>query len=440
MNKINKEKIDEIKSKNNIQDVISKYVKLTPKGSNLIGLCPFHNEKTPSFTVYPEKDSFYCFGCGIGGDIIEFIQRIEKIDYISAVKLLAERSGVKITEDAEDNYYIKMRNKILAINQEAAKFYQSYLKSTNGKWATDYLSDRGLSSETIENFQLGCAPKDWNALLNYLKTKGYNEYEIEKANLITKSLKNGKYYDRFRNRVIFPIKDIYGNIIAFSSRINPEENDGAKYMNTADTFVYKKRQNLFGIDIAKNHCAKCMILVEGNMDVISLHQAGFKNVVAPLGTALTEEQIKLLAKLTKEIVLLFDADVAGQKATEKVINLFKGSELSVCVVELPNTKDPDEFIKKNGAEAFKALLNSAVCDIEYKLLCAEKEIEINSDTSKLKYLTAAAEIIASSDDVLAREVYIDSLSRKYSTSKEALTKKVEEISNGKKEKIADAEQ
>lgn len=440
MNKINKEKIDEIKSKNNIQDVISKYVKLTPKGSNRIGLCPFHNEKTPSFTVCPKKDSFYCFGCGTGGDVIEFTRLVEKVDYISAVKLLAERSGVKITEKTEDNYYIKMRNKILAINQEAAKFYQSYLKSTNGKWATDYLSDRGLSSETIENFQLGCAPKDWNMLLNYLKNKGFNEYEIEKANLSVKSSKNGRYYDRFRSRVIFPIKDIYGNIIAFSSRINPEENDGAKYMNTADTFVYKKRQNLFGIDIAKNHCAKCMILVEGNMDVISLHQAGFKNVVAPLGTALTEGQIKLLAKLTKEIVLLFDADVAGQKATEKVINLFKGSGLSVCVVELPNTKDPDEFIKKNGAEAFKALLNSAVCDIEYKLLCAEKEIEINSDTSKLKYLTAAAEIIASSDDVLARELYIDSLSRKYSTSKEALTKKVEEISNGKKEKIADAEQ
>ena len=440
MNKISKEKIEEIKVKNNIHDVISKYVKLTSKGGNLIGLCPFHNEKTPSFTVYPEKDSFYCFGCGIGGDIIEFIQRIEKIDYISAVKLLAERSGVKITEDAEDNYYTKMRNKILAINQEAAKFYQSYLKSANGKWAVEYLSNRGLSSETIEKYQLGCAPKDWNMLLNYLKTKGYNEYEIEKANLITKSIKNRKYYDRFRNRIMFPIKDICGNIIAFSSRINPEENEGAKYMNTADTFAYKKRQNLFGIDIAKNHCAKCMILVEGNMDVISLHQAGFKNVVAPLGTALTEEQIKLLAKLTKEIVLLFDADVAGQKATEKVINLFKGSGLSVCVVELPNAKDPDEFIKKNGAEAFKALLNSAVCDIEYKLLSAEKEIEINSDTSKLKYLTAAAEIIASSDDVLAREVYIDSLSRKYSTSKEALTKKVEEISNGKKEKIADAEQ
>ena len=438
MNKINKEKIDEIKSKNNIQDVISKYVKLTSKGSNLIGLCPFHNEKTSSFTVYPEKDSFYCFGCGIGGDIIEFIQRIEKIDYLSAVKLLAERSGVKITEDAEDNYYIKMRNKILAINQEAAKFYQSYLKSTNGKWATDYLSDRGLSSETIENFQLGCAPKDWNALLNYLKTKGYNEYEIEKANLITKSLKNGKYYDRFRNRIMFPIKDIYGNIIAFSSRINPEENDGAKYMNTADTFVYKKRQNLFGIDVAKNYCDKCMLLVEGNMDVISLRQAGFKNVVAPLGTSLTEEQIKLLAKLTKEIVLLFDTDAAGQKATEKAINLFKGSGLSVCVVELPNTKDPDEFIKKNGAEAFKTLLDSATCDIEYKLLCAEKEIEINSDTSKLKYLTAAAEIVASSNDILTREIYIDSLSRKYSISKEALTKKVAEFRKTKAEETQDA--
>ena len=440
MNKISKEKLEEIKAKNDILDVVSEYIELTPKGNRLISLCPFHNDKTPSFTVYPEKGSFYCFGCGTGGDVIEFTRLVEKVDYISAVKLLAERSGVKITEDAEDNYYTKMRNKILAINQEAAKLYQSYLKSTNGKWAPEYLSDRGLSSETIEKYQLGCAPKDWNMLLNYLKNKGFNEYEIEKANLSVKSSKNGKYYDRFRSRVIFPIKDIYGNIIAFSSRINPEENNGAKYMNTADTFVYKKRQNLFGIDIAKNHCAKCMILVEGNMDVISLHQAGFKNVVAPLGTALTEEQIKLLAKLTKEIVLLFDADVAGQKATEKVINLFKGSGLSVCVVELPNTKDPDEFIKKNGAEAFKALLNSAVCDIEYKLLCAEKEIEINSDTSKLKYLTAAAEIIASSDDVLARELYIDSLSRKYSTSKEALTKKVEEISNGKKEKIADAEQ
>ena len=438
MNKISKEKIEEIKVKNNIHDVISKYVKLTSKGGNLIGLCPFHNEKTPSFTVYPEKDSFYCFGCGIGGDIIEFIQRIEKIDYISAVKLLAERSGVKITEDAEDNYYTKMRNKILAINQEAAKFYQSYLKSANGKWAVEYLSNRGLSSETIEKYQLGCAPKDWNMLLNYLKTKGYNEYEIEKANLITKSIKNRKYYDRFRNRIMFPIKDICGNIIAFSSRINPEENEGAKYMNTADTFAYKKRQNLFGIDIAKNHCEKCMLLVEGNMDVISLHQAGFKNVVAPLGTSLTEEQIKLLAKLTKEIILLFDSDIAGQKAAEKAINLFKEYGLPVCVIELPNTKDPDEFIKKNGAESFKTLLDSAMCDIEYKLLRAEKEIETNSDTSKLKYLTMAAEIVASSNDILTREIYIDSLSRKYSISKEALTKKVAEFRKTKAEETQDA--
>lgn len=440
MNKISKEKLEEIKAKNDILDVVSEYIELTPKGNRLMSLCPFHNDKTPSFTVYPEKGSFYCFGCGTGGDVIEFVKLIKNIDYVGAVRLLADRAAINLSEDNNDSYFARMSNKILNINKEAAKFYQDYLKSINGRWALEYLLDRGLTVETIGQFQLGCAPKDWNALLNYLKTKGYNEYEIEKANLITKSLKNGKYYDRFRNRIMFPIKDIYGNIIAFSSRINPEENDGAKYMNTADTFVYKKRQNLFGIDIAKNHCAKCMILVEGNMDVISLHQAGFKNVVAPLGTALTEEQIKLLAKLTKEIVLLFDADVAGQKATEKVINLFKGSGLSVCVVELPNTKDPDEFIKKNGAEAFKALLNSAVCDIEYKLLCAEKEIEINSDTSKLKYLTAAAEIIAYSDDVLAREVYIDSLSRKYSTSKEALTKKVEEISNGKKDKIADAEQ
>ena len=438
MNKISKEKLEEIKAKNDILDVVSEYIELTPKGNRLMSLCPFHNDKTPSFTVYPEKGSFYCFGCGTGGDVIEFVKLIKNIDYVGAVKLLADRAAINLSEDNNDSYFARMSNKILAINQEVAKFYQSYLKSANGKWAVEYLSNRGLSSETIEKYQLGCAPKDWNMLLNYLKTKGYNEYEIEKANLITKSIKNGKYYDRFRNRIMFPIKDIYGNIIAFSSRINPEENGGAKYMNTADTFAYKKRQNLFGIDIAKNHCAKCMILVEGNMDVISLHQAGFKNVVAPLGTALTEEQIKLLAKLTKEIVLLFDADVAGQKATEKVINLFKGSGLSVCVVELPNAKDPDEFIKKNGAEAFKALLNSAVCDIEYKLLSAEKEIEINSDTSKLKYLTAAAEIIASSDDVLAREVYIDSLSRKYSTSKEALTKKVAEFRKTKEEETQDA--
>ncbi len=433
MNSFSREMIKKIKSENSIRNVVSQYVTLMSKGNHLVGLCPFHNEKTPSFTVYPEKGSFYCFGCGAGGDVITFIQHIENLNYIDAVKLLAERSGVNIIEDNGDNYYEKLKNKILDINKETARFYRNYLKSANGKWALEYLLGRGLTTQTIEEFGLGCAPKDWNKLISYLKNKGYTEFEIAKADLVAKSQKTGRYYDRFRNRIIFPIKDVRGNVIAFSSRRNPEEKDSAKYMNSSDTFAYKKRYNLFGINLAKNHCDDFMILVEGNMDVISLHQAGFKNAVAPLGTSLTEEQTKLITKYTKEVFLLFDADSAGQKAITRATKLFETTGISVRVVVIHDAKDPDEFIRNNGPDAFKSLIDTAVGAIEYKLLCAEKEIEINSDTSKLKYLSRAAEIIASSDDVLERDIYIGSLSEKYSVSRSALTEKVEGIRNNMEE-------
>lgn len=421
-----REMIEEIKSENNIQNIVSQYVRLTSKGNHFIGICPFHNEKTPSFTVYPQKGSFYCFGCGVGGDVITFIQHVENLNYTDAVKLLAERSGIRTTKD-DESYYVKMKNKIMDINKEATRFYHSYLKSENGKWALKYLIDRGLTPQTIEQFELGCAPKDWNQLISYLKNKGYTEYEIEKANLASKSQSTGRYFDRFRNRIIFPIKNSRGSVIAFSGRKKPDEKDSAKYINSADTLAYQKRYNLFGIDVAKNHCDKGIIIVEGNMDVISLHQAGFKNVVAPLGTSLTDEQIQLITKYTKEIILLFDADLAGKKAVERAIELLNNRNILVRVVELPDAKDPDEFIRKSGADNFKNLIDGSVCDIEYKLLCIEKEIDVNSDTSKLKYLSEAVKIIASSNDVLARDIYIGRLSEKYSVSRTALTEKVEEI-------------
>ena len=272
--------INEIKMRNDIESVISPYVSLKRRGKNLVGLCPFHNEKTPSFTVYPENGSFYCFGCGVGGDVFTFTKLIENLDYVDAVRLLAERSGVTVEEGTYDNSLGKLKEKIYEINRETAKFFHEYLMSEGGKWALDYLTGRGLKISTIKHFGLGAAPDSWDALLNHLKSKGFYESDLYAANVVNKGQKGG-YYDRFRRRVMFPIIDIRGRVIAFSGRAMPgDDKAGGKYVNTADTPVYKKSVNLFGMNFAKSHCAESIILVEGNMDVISLHQAGFRNTVA----------------------------------------------------------------------------------------------------------------------------------------------------------------
>lgn len=419
--------INEIKYRNDIETAVSQYVNLKRRGKNLVGLCPFHSEKTPSFTVYPENGSFYCFGCGAGGDVFTFTGLIENLDYIESVKLLAERSGVALPQDGYDDSMQKLKNTIYDINRDTARFFHSYLMSADGKWALDYLYGRGLTLKTIKHFGLGAAPDSWDALIKHLKSKGYRESDMIAANVVGKS-QRGSLYDRFRKRVMFPIINIRGNIIAFSGRAMPgEDKQGGKYVNTADTPVYKKSANLFGMNFAKNACAERVILVEGNMDVISLHQAGFTNTVAPLGTAFTTEQANLLVRYTKEIVLMLDADAAGQKAIKRATELLQNTGLSVRVVVIPDGKDPDEYIKKNGADRFSALLSGAVSDMEYKLLTAAAGIDLASDDGRLKYLAAAAEIIAEDEDIMARDVYIGKMCEKYGVSRTALTAKVEEI-------------
>ena len=419
--------INEIKYRNDIETAVSQYVNLKRRGKNLVGLCPFHSEKTPSFTVYPENGSFYCFGCGVGGDVFTFTGLIENLDYMESIKLLAERSGISLPQDGYDDSMQRLKKKIYDINRDTARFFHAFLMSPGGKWALDYLTGRGLTVKTIKHFGLGAAPDSWDALIHHLKEKGYTESDMLAANVIGKSNRGG-IYDRFRKRVMFPIINIRGNIVAFSGRAMPgEDKQGGKYVNTADTPVYKKSENLFGINFAKSVCSERVILVEGNMDVISLHQAGFENTVAPLGTAFTTEQANLLSRYTKEIVLMLDADAAGQKAVRRASGLLENTGLSVRVVVVPDGKDPDEYIKKNGKERFAALLEGAVSDMEYKLLTAAKDIDLNSEDGRLKYLAAAAEIIAATDDIMTRDIYIGRLSEKYGVSRTALTTRVNEL-------------
>ncbi len=419
--------VNEIKYRNDIETAISQYVTLKRRGKNLVGLCPFHGEKTPSFTVYPETASFYCFGCGVGGDVFTFTGLIENLDYMESIKLLAERSGVALPDSGYDDSLQRLKNKIYDINREAARFFHSYLMSDSGKWAQDYFIKRGLTIATVKRFGLGAAPDSWDALTNHLKAKGYTLEEMLAANVVGKS-NRGSYYDRFRKRVMFPIINIRGNVVGFSGRAMPgEDKQGGKYVNTSDTPVYKKSSNLFGMNYAKNSCAERIILVEGNMDVISLHQAGITNAVAPLGTAFTEEQANLLARYTKEIVLTMDADEAGQKAIRRASAILEKTGLKVRVIVIPDGKDPDEFIKKNGPDRFTALIEGAVSDIEYKLLTAAKSIDLDGDNGKLEYLSAAAEIIANENDIMTRDIYTGRLSEKYGVSRTALETKIEEI-------------
>lgn len=431
---IPEEVINEIKYRNDIETVISPYVNLKRRGKNLVGLCPFHNEKTPSFTVYPENGSFYCFGCGAGGDVFSFIRLIENLDYLEAIKLLAERSGVTIPQDGYDDSMQKLRNTIYEINREAARFYHSYLMSEQGKWALQYLLGRGLTVSTIKHFGIGAAPDSWDSLLKHLQSCGFSTSDMLQANVIVKSKRenSSSYYDRFRRRVMFPLINIRGRVVAFSGRAMPGDDKAAKYVNTSDTPVYKKSEQLFGMNFAKSCCDERVILVEGNMDAVSLHQAGFKNTVAAFGTSFTKEQAKLLSRYTKEIVLCFDADAAGQKAVRRAGEILKETGLDVRVIVIPDGKDPDEYIKKHGAARFSALLDGAVSELEYKLLGAVDGIDIENDDGKLQYLSRAARIIADTPDIMARDLYIGRLSEKYGVSRTALQTRVDEIRRANK--------
>lgn len=422
--------IEEIKYKSDLESVISSYITLKRRGKNLIGLCPFHGEKTPSFTVYPENGSFYCFGCKVGGDVFTFTKLIENLDYIDAVKLLAERCGVTVVEGTGDDSLHNLKNTIYEINRETARFYYSNLQKPAGKWAMDYYLSRGLTPATIKAFGLGVALGEWDSLVKHLRSKGFSPEDMVQADVAVKSNK-GTYFDRFRDRSMFPVINVRGNVVAFSGRRRTEDKTVAKYVNTKDTLIYNKSQNLFALNLAKAYCSEQMILVEGNFDAVSLHQAGFKNTVAPLGTAFTKDQAQILSRYTKEIIICFDADTAGEAAIEKAFTTLANTGLSVKVLKLPVGKDPDEFLKSNKPSDFQKLIDTAVPETSYKLIKAADSIDAGSEEAKIKYLNNAVEILSTNSDPIAVDYYLSKLSKDYDVSKEALKTRIAQLRRSK---------
>ena len=356
--------LQELRLKTDVVDLISSYVSLKKRGNTYVGLCPFHNEKTPSFTVYENTQSFYCFGCGAGGDGVSFMRKIENLDYIDAVKLLAQRAGMQMPDEGYDDSLSKKRRVILQINRETARFYHNYMMSEQGKVGLQYFLNRGLSQKTIRHFGLGYAPNNWDELFKHLKSKGYNVSDMLAAGVVRKGEKG--YYDYFRNRVMTPIIDVRGNFIAFGGRVLDDSKP--KYINTSDTLVYKKTNEVFGLNYAKDSGKDSLILCEGYMDVIAMHQAGFTNAVAGCGTALTNEQVRLLSRYAKEIILVYDNDEAGQKALNKAISLFDQVDVKISIPTLSGGKDPDEIIKNFGRARFADMLENSSNEVEFAIM------------------------------------------------------------------------
>ena len=419
--------IDRLSDINDIESVIAGYVDLRRRGKTLTGLCPFHNEKTPSFTVYPDTSSYYCFGCGAGGDVINFVRHIENLDYIEAVKLLADRAGIKMPDDKVDDSASNLRRRIYSANREAARFFHETLFTEAGKGQLDYLRRRNISMKMIKHFGLGAAPDDWHALENHLKSKGFNRDELVAANLLRFSEKNGKryYYDAFRAKVMYPVIDLRGNVVAFGGRVL--DNSKPKYINTSDTLVYKKSNELFALNFAKNGNERKIILCEGYMDVIALHGAGFENAVAGLGTALTPEQVSLISRYADEVALCYDSDEAGQKAVRAALSLFSKTGVRVKVIRLQGGKDPDEIIRVHGKEMFAKLLNNADNDTEYKLSVIRSKYDVESSDGKVNFLREAANYLATTDS-LERDVYAMRLADELGVSKDAMLQQIKQAS------------
>lgn len=414
---LNESFLQELKYKTDIEEVISGYVTLKRRGSTSVGLCPFHNEKTPSFTVYNDTQSFYCFGCGAGGDAVTFLKKIENLDYMDAVKLLAQRVGLQMPDDKSfDDSLSKKRRRILEINRESAKFFHSYMMSPRGKAGLDYFINRGLTMNTIKRFGLGYAPNEWDMLLKHLKSLGFKPSEMVEAGVV-KIGRNNNYYDTFKNRVMTPIIDVRGNVIAFGGRVLDDSKP--KYINTSDTLVYKKTNELFALNLAKDSKEDSLILCEGYMDVIAMHQAGFTNAVAGCGTALTNEQVRLISRYTKEVILAYDADEAGQKALNKASNLFRMTDVKVKIPTLTGGKDPDEIIKKYGRDKFKGMLDGASNEIEFALLDLRKKHNISSTQGKIDFLNDCIKVLAGVSPI-EQDIYLSRLSDELEVDKSSI--------------------
>lgn len=417
------ELIEEIRINNDIVDVVSEYVRLEKRGKNYFGLCPFHREKTPSFSVESGKQIFYCFGCGKGGNVFHFISLIEKLDYIESVKLLADRAKILLPEndDAEQAEKAQLKQNILNINLLSARYYNEVLNSRLGEAALTYLGRREISENTVRKFGLGYSTDEWDGLYRHLKDKGIGEEHILHSGLVMKS-STGKLYDRFRGRLMFPIFDVRGNVIGFGGRVL--DNTLPKYVNSPETAVYSKGKHLYALNFAKNSDSKKLIVVEGYMDVISLHQRGISNSVASLGTALTESQGRILKKYSEEVIISYDADTAGQAATQRGLDLLSDIGCNVRVLTVPDGKDPDEYIRKNGPNGFIKLAENALSLAEYKIKVLRSEHDLSATEGKIAFLNKAAAVLSKVDNVMEREMYIKKLSREYEISEEAILTEV----------------
>jgi len=421
--------IDELLARNPIEDVVGQYVTLRRSGANMFGLCPFHGEKTASFSVAPDKGIYYCFGCHKGGGAINFMMEVEGLTYPDAVRSLAKRAGMEVPEDEQYQSRYRQQERLWALNKEAARFFHSQLYAPVGEKGLQYVQKRGLSKAILIQFGIGYAPDSWNALVDAMRKKGYTDQELRDADLVGE--KNGRIYDRFRNRVMFPIIDVRGNVIGFGGRVL---DDGTpKYLNTSETIIFNKRKNLFGLNLAKKSKFGYLILVEGNIDVVTLHQYGFDCAVASLGTSLTEEHATLLSRYTEQVVLTYDGDEAGQRAAKRAIPMLERAGIRVKVLKMRDAKDPDEFLHKFGPDAFKLLLEESAGRVDYQLGSIASKYDLKDDDQKIRYVQEAAELLCTLDSSVKREVYGTRVAEKAGITPEAMKL---EISKAFKRRVA----
>ena len=413
--------IDELIARNPIEDVVGQYVNLRRAGSNLFGLCPFHGEKTASFSVAPDKGMYYCFGCHKGGGVINFQMEVEGLSYPDAVRALAKRAGMTVPEDEQYQSRYRQQERLWALHKEAARFFHSKLYAPEGRAALDYALGRGMPKSTLTTFGIGYAPDSWTSLVDALRKKGYTDEELKDSGLVTVSKKNGNLFDRFRDRLMFPIIDVRGNVIGFGGRImNNKDPEAAKYLNSPETLIFNKRKNLFALNLAKKSKLGYLILVEGYMDAIALHQYGFDCAVASLGTALTEDGANLLSKYTDQVVLIYDGDQAGQRAAQRAIPILEKTGLQVKVLQMRDAKDPDEFLKKFGADKFKLLLEESANRVEYQLQAIRRKYDLREDDQRVKYIQEAAGLLSTLDSAVQREVYGNRVAESAKISFEAM--------------------
>lgn len=415
--------LDELAARNPIEEVVGQYVNLKRSGSYMIGLCPFHSEKTPSFSVTPDKGIFYCFGCHKGGGVINFEMEIEGLGYGDAVRALAQRAGMTLPDDEEYQSRYRRQERLWAVSKEAARYFVTQLYSPAGVEGLRYAQKRGMPKGTLTRFGIGFAPDNWHGLCDAMRAKGYTDEELEASGLALKSPKNGDLHDRFRNRLMFPIIDVRGNVIGFGGRVMDDSKP--KYLNSPESEIFNKRMNLFALNVAKKSKMGFLILVEGYMDAIALHQYGFDCAVASLGTSLTDEHARLLSRYTEQVVLIYDGDEAGQNATKRAIPMLEKAGLQVKVLQMRDAKDPDEFLKKFGADKFKLLLEESSNRVEYQLRAIQKKYDLGVDEERVKFIGEAAEFISTLGNAVQREVYGNRVAEAGKISHDAMKIEVE---------------